>query len=167
MRPGFSCKIQGQEQLNQSSVIRARILGTQFDLRGSPVLYLDTSRFLKTLHRVNSAFRFLNERTAGSAFPSGPGVDLTEEERRTFADLLLSSGNLAELMELSRWFQTAGTQHIAASTHRHRFYTYHSESFAGLVDHPSSIGQRAGYGRDFLRCVRMPIHLGLRRRSKA
>lgn len=128
---GFSYAIEGQEQLDQSSVIRARVLGTQFDLRGSPVLYLDTSRFLKTLHRVNSAFRFLNERTAGSAYPSGPGLDLTEEERRTFTDLLLSSGNLAELMELSRWFQTAGSQHIAAATHRHRFYTYLTESFAG------------------------------------
>jgi glycosyltransferase involved in cell wall biosynthesis len=128
---GFSFAIEGQEQLDQSSVIRARILGTEFDLRGSPVLYLDTSRFLKTLHRVNSAFRFLNERTAGSAVPSGPGLSLTEEERRTFADLMLSSGNLAELMELSRWFQSAGRQHIASATHRHRFYTYLSETFAG------------------------------------
>jgi glycosyltransferase involved in cell wall biosynthesis len=136
---GFSYTIQGEEQLDLSSVIRARIRGTHFDLRGSPVLYLDTSRFLKTLHRVNSAFRFLNERTAGSASPSGPGLDLTEDERRTFTDLMLNGGNLAELMELSRWFQAAGDQHTASSTHRHRFYTYLSEGFAGssTIRHPS------------------------------
>jgi glycosyltransferase involved in cell wall biosynthesis/GT2 family glycosyltransferase len=136
---GFSHAIQGEEQLDRSAVIRARILGTHFDLRGSPVLYLDTSRFLKTLHRVNSAFRFLNDRTAGSASPSGPELDLTEEERITFTSLMLNGGNLAELMELSRWFQAAGNQHLSSATHRHRFYTYLSEGFAGAstIRHPS------------------------------
>jgi glycosyltransferase involved in cell wall biosynthesis len=127
----FCCSITHQEQLDQSAVLRARILGTHFDLRGSPVLYLDTSRFLKTLHRVNSAFHFLKERTAGSPLPSGPGIHISDEERRTFADLLLSSGNLAELMELSRWFQAASQQHISATGHRHRFFTYLTENFAG------------------------------------
>ena len=137
---GFSYAIEGEEQLDRSSVIRARVPGTPFDLRGSPVLYLDTSRFLKTLHRVNSAFRFLNQRTAGSANPSGPDLDLTDEERRTFTDLMLDGANLAELMELSRWFQSAGDQHINSATHRHRFYTYLSEGFAGssTVRHSSS-----------------------------
>jgi glycosyltransferase involved in cell wall biosynthesis len=139
-RCGFSYTIHGQEQLDRSSVIQARIAGTPFDLRGSPVLYLDTSRFVKTLHRVNSAFRFLYERTAGCARPSGPDLEITEEERRTFADLLLSGGNLAEMMELSRWFQAAGEEHIDAATHRHRFYTYYSGNFAGAapIRHPSA-----------------------------
>jgi glycosyltransferase involved in cell wall biosynthesis/GT2 family glycosyltransferase len=140
-RCGFSYAIQGEEQLDRSSVIRARIRGTHFDLRGSPVLYLDTSRFLKTLNRVNSAFRFLNQQTAGGANPSGPELNLTEEERRTFTSLMLDGGNLAELMELSRWFQAAGNQHLASATHRHRFYTYLSEGFAGssTIRHPSAV----------------------------
>jgi glycosyltransferase involved in cell wall biosynthesis len=130
-RCGFSFRIEGLEQLDRSSVIRARIAGTQFDLRGSPVLYLDTSRFLTTIHNVNSAFRFLNERTAGGEWASGPGIELSQAERTIFTDLFLGGGNLAEMMELSRWFQEAASQHIAAATERHRFYTYLSGSFAG------------------------------------
>jgi glycosyltransferase involved in cell wall biosynthesis len=128
---GFSYAIRGQEQLDQSSVIRAKIQGTQYDLRGSPVLYLDTSRFLNTLQRVNSAFRFVHETASSRLQQAGPELQLTEGERKTFAEMLLGTNNLAELMELSRWFQAAGNQHIAAATHRHRFYTYLSENFAG------------------------------------
>jgi glycosyltransferase involved in cell wall biosynthesis len=140
---GFSHAIEGEEQLDSSSILRARILGTHFDLRGSPVLYLDTSRYLKTLHRVNSAFRFLSDRTIGSAHPSGPGLDLREDERRTFAEMLLSSGNLAELMELGRSFQSAGLEHINSASHRHRFYTYLSESYAGtsVIPHRTAVEQ--------------------------
>jgi glycosyltransferase involved in cell wall biosynthesis len=136
---GFLCRIDGEAELENSVVIRARVRGTHFDLHGSPVLYINTSRFLKALYSVHTAFRFISERTLGNLQPSGPSLDLNELDRKSFCDLLLGSSSLADLMELSRWLRETGRDHIANANGLHRFYTYLSADFPGssAIRHPS------------------------------
>ena len=157
---GFRYQLPQLTGMHRSFVVRALIAGTDIDLQRSPVLSLARPRLVRAVQQFNFAFHYLEQRLMWDRGGRGPEPQLTEEERSTFADLLLEGTNVADILELRRRFirplQPQLTEHYAR------------RDYATLgIDFPGSMPRRIrGVHRDRPVDIIVPIYAGYRQTQR-
>ncbi len=103
-RYGFEFRFPQIGETTRSYIARVRIAGTDIDIQNSPVLSIARPRLVRAVQQLNFAFHYLEQRLMWDRGGAGPDANLTDEEKTTFARLLLEGSDTADLLEAQRRF---------------------------------------------------------------
>ncbi len=101
---GFEYRFEGIPDMHRSFIARARVAGTRIDLQKSPVLSIARPRLVRAAQQFNFAFHYLEQRLMESAGGHGAELQLSQDDRLRFAELLLQGSNLPDILELQHRF---------------------------------------------------------------
>ena len=139
---------------HRSYVARACIAGTTIDLQRSPVLSIARPRLVRAVQQFNFAFHYLEQQLTRDGRVSGGEIRLTEEERLTFADMLLQGSDLPDVLELRRRFLQPMQQQLTEHYARRDYSTLGG----GYPESLPRFGQGASFDRPV--DVIVPVYAG-------